>query len=446
MASVTSTGLGSGLDVEAIVSQLISAERSAADTRISRLTARANYSLSALGSVKSALATFQTAAQKLLPGASLSSHTASSSNTALATVSASTDAVSGSYGVEVVKLAKAQKQVSGTFSGSDAVVGAGTMSFASTSGSFSVTMNADSTLANLRDAINQASDNVGVSASLINEDGGTRLVLTSTKTGEDNAITVSGSLATFTETQAAQNAEVKVEGYTHTSASNTVSDAIEGVTLNLLAAEEGTTFSVTVNNDTSSALSAVRSFVSAYNSVVSTIAGNSGYDATSQTAGALIGDSLTRSVSSQLRNILSKTVPAQGDYSSLSQLGLSLQKDGSLSLDTGKFNDAMAADAGAVQRLFGDETNGFAQQFDEALDQFLDKGDNGFAPFDYRIDTLNQRLTDLSKETARVDARMAIEETRYRAQFSALDAIVSQYQNTQSYLTQMFNSNNSSNN
>lgn len=437
--AITSTGIGSGLDVDSIVSALVAAERTPAETRLTRQTSVANYQLSGLGTLKSAMASLQTAAQRLLSGASLASRTASSSDTAYVKATGSSDAVPGSYKVEVLQLASAHKIASGTFASADAVLGAGDVTIDVGGDSFTVSLGSeDNSLADLRDAINDASDNTGVSAALLTEDGGTRLVLTSQETGTEHSLTVTTSLATFADVNPAQDAIVEVDDFRRTSSSNSLTDVIQGVTLDLVKADTENSYTVTVANDSSSALSAIRNFVAAYNTLSNSIRGLTAYDAEEDTAGALNGDATVRVVSQQVRKMLSAEVSEGGAFAYLSDIGIKMKTTGELEIDNSALTSAFADDPGAVRRLFGSD-GGIATQIDDLLGNYLD--DDG--PIETKIDALNDRLDSISDETVRLDERMARAEARYLRQFNALDSIVSQYSNTASYLTQLFSNNSS---
>lgn len=437
--AITSTGIGSGLDVESIVSQLVAAERSPTATRLSRNEAVTNYTLSALGSLKSAMSSFRDAANKLFgDDTSLKAFKATSGNTDLLGVSASEEAAAGDYTVTVEALAKSHKMVSGQYTDPDALVGAGDFTFTVNGSSFTVTMNADSTLNDLRNAINDSAENVGVSASLITEDGGTRMVLTSSETGVTNQISItSTTAASFTELRAAADAKITVEGYSYTSASNSIDDAISGVTLKLLDAEPGTEINVNVAADNSKAQSAILGFVSAYNSLVNVFVTNTKYDAEAQTAGALNGDASTRTAQQQLRQLMTSSFDA-GSFDALSDLGISMATTGGLTVDSEKLSDALADDFASVEKLFSDPDKGLALRADAMLDPYLEDTSGGEGILDTRIDSLNNKIKGYDLEWSRLDDRMARVEEQYRRQFNSLDAIVNQYNGIASFLAQNF--------
>ena len=435
---ITSTGIGSGLDVTSLVSSLISAERAGTDALLTKRSSVANYKISALGNVRSAMANLQASIQKLLTGKELAKTKVSSSDEDILTSTASTHATPGSYGVEVLQKAQAGKTISAAAASSTAQLGAGDVTIVVGDDAFTVTLaEGKSSLADLRDAINGASNNSGVRASLITEDGGTRLVLTGTETGSENAISVTSTLTTFTEKQAATDSRIAIDGYTYTSGSNTVDGAIDGVTLNLLSAEVGTIVDVKVERDTGSAVTAVQGFVNAYNALNTTIKSNTKYDAAAKTAGALIGDPSIRGAQQQLRQIVGSQMPASGDFSALSDLGIAIDKDGLMSVDTVKLNEALDQDPDAVESLFGND-DGYATRIDTLMDRYLDEGDDGTSLLEGKVDALNDELEEIREATDQLDQRMEKRSAMYTKQFNALDSVVNTYQNTMTYLDQLF--------
>jgi flagellar hook-associated protein 2 len=304
MPGISVSGLGSGLDVNNLVSQLVAAEKQPVQQRLAAAESKAQVRLSALGTYRAALANLQAAAADLKTGSALGALTASSSDSSLFGASAA-GAAAGRYSVEVVSLARANRLASGTFAGSTSALGAGDVTLTVAGESFTVSLAQGSdTLADLRDAINNASNNSGVSATLINESGGTRLLLSARNTGLANSVSVSSTLLAFSETQGASDAHVRVDGYDAFSAVNSVSGVIDGVTLKLVKAAPGTLATLDVAVDNKSAADAVQKFVGAYNALIVTANSLSRFDVATQTAAALTGDSTVRSAGLQLRALL----------------------------------------------------------------------------------------------------------------------------------------------
>ncbi len=437
MAAISSAGIGSGLDVASIVSQLVAAERGPADQRISIATTRANTTVSALGNFRSLLASLQTASKALLPGtggtaSGLGKLTATPVNSTYYTATAENKAVAGNYAVEVVSLAAASKRASDLYASSAAIVGNGDVTVAVGGNAFTVSLaDGANTLADLRDKINAASDNSGVGAAIVSDTGGARLLLTSRSTGTANAVTVTTSLFNTTVSQPAADAVVRVDGFQTTSSSNTVTTAVDGLSLNLIKAEPGTSTALNVTLDQKASEQAVATFVNAYNNVVKFVASQTKFDPVAQTAGILLGDSTVLSATQALRGVIGGTTDSAGAYKTLSALGITTSSDGTLISDPAKFNKAIASDFASVQKLFSAD-DGIARKL-EALSKRLLADDGQIKA---RTDGLNARVKDLGKQQIAVDTRIQAYEARTRAQFTALDSLLSKLGTTSTYLSQ----------
>ncbi|MBE0511261.1 MAG: flagellar filament capping protein FliD [Gammaproteobacteria bacterium] len=375
MASITSPGIGSGLDVRGLVNGLVAAEGQPASNRLNRQELRLQSTLSALGSVKAALSSFQSAVAGLTNLNTFQKRTASSSHTELFTATAVGKPVAGRYEVEVKQLAQAHKLASAGFDGVDAVVGSGQLSFQfgdPSKPTRSVTIDANNnTLAGVRDAINAA--DIGVSASIINGDDGYQLVFSASGTGEANSLRIhvidddgdnldnSGlSRLAFNEdaeqlieTSAARNAVVMIDGIQVTRSTNTITDAIAGVTLNLRKAEEGTKATLTLGLDKNSGAAAIEAFVNAYNEMVKSFNQMTAYNPETREAGVLNGDAAIRGIMGQLRAVMGNAIPGlEGGLRALADLGVRTERDGTLSLNKTTLSEAMDRDFDAVGRLF----------------------------------------------------------------------------------------------
>ncbi|NEX62705.1 flagellar filament capping protein FliD [Noviherbaspirillum galbum] len=394
-SSISSPGIGSGLDVASIVSKLMQVEQQPLDdlnTRESAIQAK----VSAMGTIKSALSTFQTSLQALSDTSKFMTARVTSADTSILSATGSASATNGSYSLEVTKLAKAQKLVAagqadtaaplstgtitidfGTIDASggsfDATTGKYTNSTFTSSGSGAKTIVIDSsnnTLAGVRDAINKA--DVGVIATIVNDGSASpyRLVLTNNSTGKAGSMKISvsdpGSLQdllahdpasdagqALSETSAAQNAELKIDGIPATKSSNAISDLIPGVTLNLLKTNSGAPTTVTVDRDTTNVTTMVNSFVTSYNALTKKISDLTAYDATTKKAGVLNGDSAVRSIQSQITSML--TAPLNdytNGYTMLSEIGVTKQRDGTLAVDATKLQAAMTSKLSSVMSVF----------------------------------------------------------------------------------------------
>ncbi|GAB4115196.1 MAG: hypothetical protein Fur0026_00690 [Sideroxydans sp.] len=392
--AATSATTSANIDVNSIVSQLMTLEQQP----INKLNAReAGYQakLSAYGSVQGALSSLQSAATLLGSAARTQTQSASSSDSTSITASATGTAAPGVYGIDVTALAQAQRLVAAGQASQTATIGSGvatTLSFdmgtisggtfnattglytgasyaSSGSGIKTVTLDSsNNTLQGIRDAINKAG--IGITASIIN-DGGTspyRLVLSSGSTGKANSIkiTVTGDatlaallshdpagVQNLSEVATAQDSALKINGIAISKATNTITDAIPGVTVNLNKITTATT-SITVAADTSSITSAVTGFVKAYNDVTTTLKNVSAYNPAAKQGAILQGDSTIRTLQNQLHNLLTSSISGvSGSYSNLSSIGVSFQKDGTLAVDSAKLNSALASGFSNVASLFG---------------------------------------------------------------------------------------------
>lgn len=441
-------GIGSGLDVAAIVNSLVQAERSPAEARFRRTESQANAKISALGSIRSAMDQLQGALEKLKSTEVFNQRKTSSSNEDIFTASATSEAANGDYSIEVTSLAKVHKLASNTFADSATVVGTGTLTIDLGGDSFDVTIDgSNNTLGGIRDAINAASDNSGVKATIINEAGGSRLVLTGGETGAANAITVTqaggdGGLSVFeydpgtstnmSELQAAADAVLKVEGFTVNSASNKVTTAIDGLTIDLEKADPGTVHTLTISDDTDALVEAVKGFVDAYNTLATEIDRNTAYSAAAETASPLTGDAMIRSIEGRLSGALFGDYSGTGSaYKFLNEIGVELEADGGLTFNESDFKDALANDSDSITSMFG-SSGGIQASFDAIIEEYVGSG----LQFDQRKESLDARLDDVAKQRERLDARMASYETQLRRQFGSLDVFIAQMNTTSSFLSQ----------
>lgn len=391
--ALSAPGIGSNLDVESIVSQLVNIERrpiTILDQREVGIQAR----ITAFGSLKGALSSFQTAARGLSDAGKFLAYKAASSDTTVATISASSIASAASYTLDVTTLAQAQKLTATGQATTNTAIGNGTLTFDfgtisggafdsgtgkytgatfSSNGNGTKTVTIDSSnnsLQGIRDAINSAQ--IGVTASIVNDGNATipnRLVLSSNTLGASNSIKISvsgdaplsdllahdpqGLVAAqkLSQTITAQNATFKVDGVSISKNSNTVSDVIAGVTFTLQKPAASTTLSVT--RDTAAVQTSVQSFVKAYNDVNKTLSDLSAYNATTQQGAILQGDSAVRNIQNQIRSTLNSTLSGLGgSLTSLSQIGVSFQKDGTLTLDSSKLQTAIDTNFSSIAGLF----------------------------------------------------------------------------------------------
>lgn len=445
MAGISVSGAGSGIDLASLLQQLVSAERASPTQRFDTQQKKAESQLSALGTLKGSVSSLSGAVDAIKALGAFRERTATSSDEERFTATADSAAAPGTYQVTVESLAKAQKLASDHYGSSSATVGTGTLTLGVGAKSFAVTIGAtNNTLAGIRDAINAASDNAGVRASIITADDGAHLVLTATEGGTAHALTVSqsggdGGLAGLTypgglvEKQQAVDAVVTVDGFTYTSSSNAVSGAIPGVTIDLVKAEPGVTAELTIEHDKTAVKTAIKDFVTAYNGLRKAITTATAYNPENKTAAALAGDTLPRGLASSLRGILGTEVDdlPDGAKTMLSSIGITSSNDGTLKVDEEALDGALDTDFDGVQAMFT-SAKGFATSLDAMLDKVLAaKG-----AFKTRETTLHGQLDRIADQREALERRLDAMERRLKAQFSALDTMVSKMRSTGDALTQ----------
>ncbi len=441
---LTSMGVGSGIDVGSLVDKLVAARKAPQQNQINNQAATANTQLSALGQVNAALSALQSAMAPLTDGSAFSARAVSTGDADVLGAASNGNPVSGSYDVVVSQLATSLKASSGAFASGSAAVGTGTLTLAVGDQSMSLALDAsNNSLAAIRDAINKASDNPGISGTIVNGTDGAHLVLSGTRTGAANGFTVSssggdGGLAALNYDvkassgnaldviTAAQDAQYSIDGLAGHSAGNSVSTAIDGLTLTLSKAGSTT---LNVTNDGSKATSALTNLVNTYNRFVGIYQNLTKYDPTSNVAGAMIGDATLNSINSTLSRIVGGT--ANG--TTLSSIGISLQFDGTLKLDSGQLATALSDGGKQAGNLFGG-TGGFAARLNTQLGQWV----STTGVLASRTTSISQQLRDLGSRQTALDNSMASLTARYQAQFTALDTLMSKLNSTSSYLQQQF--------
>jgi flagellar hook-associated protein 2 len=455
VASSSSAGAagGSVINVSSLVSQLVAATRAPQDSLIASQTQAVTTQISGLGTLKSALSTFQSSLTPLSTSKAFSAESANTSDNTVFTATASADAVSGTYSVNVTKLAQAQQLVSGPFvGGGSAAIGTGALQLTLGGTSFNVTVGtSNDTVAGLAAAINAASGNPGITATVITGTDGAHLVLSSTQTGAANSIKVAetdsgtalagftygtGNTGHYTQNSAAQDAQFSVSGIAYTSSSNVVSSALTGVALTLtgVSASPTSNATLTVSNDTSTVATNIGAFVTAYNTLVTTVAPLGSFDATTNSAGPLMGDAILNGVQNQLRSILYSVVnTGSTTYNTLASVGITTNSDGSLSLNSATLQNALSANFTAVSQLFSG-TNGVAAGLNKQVTATL--ASNG--EIDSRSQTLVKQENALTQQSNQLDTQMAALTTSLTQQYSALNSLLSSLQSTSAYLSQAF--------
>ncbi|MDS4013411.1 MAG: flagellar filament capping protein FliD [Candidatus Accumulibacter sp.] len=438
MAAFSSLGVGAGMDLNTVLSKLMTAERQPLVALEAKL-ASTNAKISTFGRLKSRLDALASASTKLSSPLNLNAVTATSSDTAVATASAAFNATPGTYAVQVTQLATAQKSFSTAY-GNATVFGPGSLEF-TVNGvvkTVNLTGQPSYTLQDIRAKITEA--NIGVSATVVSGSGGDRLVLTGTTTGSSGAFTLAagaGSDASLVGLAAldnitvglarstAQDAAFSIDGIPATASSNTATTTVAGLTINLQQVGNTT---LTVQTDSTKIKDAVQAFVDAFNGINSLVKENSAYDASTKKAQPLNGETTVRTLQTVLNSTRTATPSAlaSATFQSLSAIGVSVKQDGSLSLDASKLSSLISSNqADVVQTI-----NAFGSAFAGAIADLQGTG----GVIQSRIEGLNAQVKNYNDNKSILQVRIDGVEKRYRAQFVALDRMVSSLQATSSYL------------
>lgn len=464
------TGLGSGLAIGEIVTALVNSDKTAKQTQITTQTKLVTTKLSGIGTLQSAMAAFQALVNP--PSGTTSKlqftgYAAKSSDETKMTVSSDNTAVPGNYSIEVKNIATSSSVATAAFAGgATSAIPSGDLTLTQNGISKAYTIPEGATLASVAAQINKDTKTTNISANIITDDKGTRLVFGSTVTGADSEITTNSSIAGFTigKTDALDpnsassagyigkppvSASLTINGLQVTSKSNTVDKTLGGVTMNLLPDSGGTTTTVTVSTNTDNLKASLQAFVDSYNAVlgaVTTVTKASVSDTPDKTTGAtvtpasLTGDAMPRAIISALRKEL-VTTGAPGQLSVLSQLGITTgQSDGKLTLDAKKFSAAMDAGlAGDVQQLFtgtGDGKNGLLARMNAAVTPYTQTG----GIFDTRKTSLNKQQSNLQDQQAALDLRVTTLTATLTAKYNAMDLLVGQLKASATNITSFFDS------
>lgn len=470
MASISSIGIGSGLDVKSIVSQLVALEKKPLD-KLKLDAATVNTKISAFGEIKSLFSTLSSAASSLNSLTTWNAVTTTSSNSTAVTASAIGGTAAAEFGVEVTTLAKVQSTASQLLT-AGTMPGEGTLniklgSWSAVGGIFTpgtvaavpISISAADTISNIASKINGAS--AGVNATVMTDPatGGERLLLRSTSTGKEagfqmtvtdeagdttpaNLVDDSGlsrlvyeATAGATMTQLGINAKAKLNGVAVESASNTFANVVSGVSFTALQ-ETTAAVTVKVSRDETAIKSGIQAFVDAYNKINQTMADATKYDAATKEAGLFQGDATANSLLNAMRGVL-QSVTAGGAFSRLADVGITAQRGGALSIDSAKLSTALSSNFTDIKNLFkadttNDLTDGVAVKFKKFADGLLSS--DGF--FSSKDASLKRFLAQNTKNQSNVSDRVNRFEAQLNAKYSALDAKMASLTALNSYVTQ----------
>ena len=467
MATISSAGIGSGLDVNSIITQLMAIERQPLTTLQTKATT-IQSTVSEYGKIKSAVSTLNDLATKLASQTTWAQTTANSSSTA---VSASTNgSAAGTYSVQVQSLASVQTLATGVVAAATALAGAGNLhielgtwgtnqtSFTAspTASAVDISVTATDTLAGVRDKVNASG--AGVTALIMTDANGSRLLLRSNATGASNAFRTtvadadgvnndaaglsrlafdpSAGVSVMTQNQVAANAAATVNGLAVSSTSNTLASIVDGLTLNLSAP---TTAPVTINvvADTASLKKTITDFAAAYTAVNTLIAGDTKYNATTRTGGILQGDSSASGLQRTLRTLTGSASSASSVFGHLSDMGLQIQGDGSITVNATQLDSALG-NLAEVKKAFANSNpadptqDGFAKRFRVATGAMLAVD----GVLTTRTDGLGQQLHRNQSDQDHLQTRLTGIEARLRAQYTALDEQMAHLTSQSAYVTQ----------
>jgi flagellar hook-associated protein 2 len=442
-------GLMSGLDTQSIISQLMELERKPIDLLEKRQEAF-QLKISAYGEIKSALSEFQSSVKALSDPSTFGVTAPTSSDEEILTVSSSSNASPGSHTILVKSLAKAHAVRSAAFSSADEMVGTGTLTIR-IGGGDPVDIEIDAghaTLSGIAQAIENA--DVGVSASVVdNGNGEFYLALMSNETGTANTISVSvtdsstGQLSSILEsgtmvtTLEAADSLLTFNGIEVRRSSNTIDDLVRGVTIQLLKAEEAQPVTVGVTRDTGAVTEKINAFVEAYNKVVDEFRDKQSYGGEAGSSGALIGDGSARAIQRRFRTILGSRIDqAEGAYTTLASIGISMDRYGKLEVDEDKLAESINDNVDDVITLFttdSDTSQGIATALEGYLDTTLDSRDGVLA---VKEKGLQDSIDGLKEKQEIMEARLTLREENLWKQFNALEQLLGTYQQTSTYLSQ----------
>lgn len=469
------TGIGSGIDIDSIVKAMVDSERAPKTLQLDRLEKATTTRISALGTLTGALNTFKSSVDSLNRTSLFESRTANSSNTSVLRVSAASTAPEGNYSIQVQQLAKSSRvALQSVAGGNSATFNSGALNISTGSEIFSVQItNQNNTLAGMRDAINVAGRDRGVSATIITDDSGSRLVLSSSKNGAGNDIQVSAvengtttgantltsqafvpavdpaNTDTFLPPSSstgaagviskAQSARLTIDGLQLVRDSNRVTDALEGVTLDLASAQssadllEGRTINVNVGVDKAGVKANLQKFVEAYNALITSTSQLTTVvslgEGKQPVTGPLLGDASVRNVLAGLRNEMVKVTGDSG-VRALADLGITTEKDGKLKLDDTKLSSALNNNFNQIAGYLAGE-DGLMGRLGNSVNGYVSAG----GVLKQRTDTLQGTLTGIDTQRKELELRVEKIQTRLYAQYNAMDSLVGQLKRTSESLT-----------
>mgnify|MGYP003109085123 CR=1 FL=1 len=450
MATITSLGVGSGLDLNGLLTQLQSAERQKL-TPLTQQQSAQQTKISAYGRLQSAMGRLQDSVTALNDPSTFRKQTSTVTGEGVSATAGET-ANAGRYDINVTQLAKGGSVASNSVA-IDQVLTTATTSLtvdfgatytngtfdasAAPLSSYSLDIAADSTLEDVRDQINADAD-AGVTASIVNDGTGYRLALSSKETGKEASVVSFSGLAQLTMDDATlrpgQDAELEVNGIAITGTTNRIEEAIQGVTLDISAVSENPV-SLVIERDEASLKETINEFVSTYNEVRSTIDRMTAFNGEGATSGELLGDRTVRTVENRIRRDITDSL-GTGDLNRLAQIGIEIDEKGRLQVDEIKLDEAVATNPEGLMAFFAGDTEeaGFAGRLNATLETIT--ADDGI--IQVSVNSAESRIDNLDERIARAELSIERNIARYRSQFSQLDGMIAQMNSTSAYLSQQF--------
>lgn len=432
-STTSGTGLGQGINVQQFVQYAV-ADQQANITALQTQQTTLGSQTGELSTISTDLSNLDDAVFALSnPLGALNGEAASSSNSSVVSATASGSATPGSHSITVNSLATTSSYYTNALSSSNSTISPGSFQIQVGSNSpVTVTVNSsDNTLSQLAASINN--QNIGVTASVIQDANGYRLALVSNSSGAPGDITVSSNTGTglnFTKAVTGTNASLVVDGIPISSASNTVSNVINGVTLSLGSAAPNTSVAVNVSPDTSQATTAINNFVSAWNTVITEINNQFKVASDGSGGGALEADNTLQQAQSMLLSAISYSVSGNNGMVNLASIGVNMNDDGTLTVDNGALSSALASNFSAVQNLMQNATSGFAQNLDSVI-QTINAPNTGILSLDSQSITntsqgLTQQISDLQAALATQEANLTTVYSQVNATLQELPLLESQ--------------------
>jgi flagellar hook-associated protein 2 len=434
-ASNTSTGLGTGIDVQQFV-QLATASDTANITALQNQQSTLSSQTAALQQITTDLNNLQSAAFALSdPLGALDTQTATSSNSNVVAAVAASTATAGSHSVTVNSLATTSSYYTDPVATSSTPLTTGSFQVqVGSNAPVTVTVNSsNNTLDGLAAAIN--SQNIGVSASVINDANGSRLALVSQTTGAPGDVIVSNNTTNlnFHKAVTGLNASLVVDGVPISSTSNTVSGVINGVTLSLGSASPNSPVTLTVAPDTTQATNAVNQFVSAYNTAVNDINAQFAVNSDGSGGGPLEADGSLRQAQQALLSAVAFSSSGNNGAVNLASIGVNLNDDGTLSVDSGALSTALSSNISGVQNFLQNTTTGFANNLSSVINGLTDPS-TGILGLDSQ--GISQTSQDLTQQISDLQSALATKQQNLTLVYAQVNATLQELPLLQSQLSQ----------